>query len=600
MAASFTLNPAKNLDPQARPNVGQFGWTGLEAGEFTELLKYVELARGYQEQAKTYAEQSQGIVTGTLAVAVKHVDDIYSDFIPKYQHVVDLLQSTDVGKFTADLTFFYNVIDVLTSGTQNETLTKPDGTTVTVVPVTNFSTKSANLSDLTDITTARTNLSVYSKSEVDGKIVVVNTAFATGDTNTLSSAKAYTDVLRTDATNTFLPFTGGTINGEVIFNKAVEIKYPLTKSGAGDFIIRDVNADGTASHPLIRATHFYNIDGGLTIRADQNAYKDKAGSIKVQANQISLDANIIGLRSIPVVADGVDQSIHGQSLTTKSYVDTYCSKHLPIIINGEGEGNYHLFDLIQTGAGTTSTITLWGSWGAWTTQRIPFFITITSREGIQIDSLGKARQYTPFYVQQNADGGFSVYAKLGSYQLLDLNYTTGPGGQCSASDGARIADGTLPGTYVWSKTVNGRTKYQTSVQAVGVGNMSVERSRGYWEWVGIDKIHVNGYAHVADKTVLPADLAILLPKECIINDIGYNPDTQVITHLGQVICVGANVNNGGKSLFIAVDSTISNRNLATIHYHDDNGILQNLKWNQLTNISDNCYFIYDITYPVAG
>ena len=120
------------------------------------------------------------------------------------------------------------------------------------------------------------------------------------------------------------------------------------------------------------------------------------------------------------------------------------------------------------------------------------------------------------------------------------------------------------------------------------------------EWVGIDRIHVSGYAHVADKAAQNYPLAIQLPKQFVLNDLGYDPDLQVITQLGSCICVGASVRNGGFPLFLAVDSVTGTRAYATINYYDADGNLQSLKWNQLTNISDNCYFIFDLTYAVAG
>jgi len=161
-----------------------------------------------------------------------------ANYIPKNAtSMPDITMSYDIGNSNYK---YLNIYANRFRGTADSAVNLVDGgITVTAATLANAVIKTNNLSDLPNAATARTNLGVYSKAEVDANIAsaqlqnAISTVTSVGSANTISAASA-THAIR---------FEGGTGIGinQYTANNTIQI----SKTDAVTGVFKNVSADGT-------------------------------------------------------------------------------------------------------------------------------------------------------------------------------------------------------------------------------------------------------------------------------------------------------------------------------------------------------------------
>ena len=161
-----------------------------------------------------------------------------ANYIPKSAtSAPDTTMSYDIGNSNYK---YLNIFANRFRGTADAAIRLEDGSTIiTAATLANAVNKTNNLSDLPNAATARTNLGVYSKAEVDANIAsaqlqnAISTVTSVGSANTISAASA-THAIR---------FEGGTGIGinQYTANNTIQI----SKTDAITGVFKNVSADGT-------------------------------------------------------------------------------------------------------------------------------------------------------------------------------------------------------------------------------------------------------------------------------------------------------------------------------------------------------------------
>ena len=162
-----------------------------------------------------------------------------ANYIPKNAtSVPDLTMSYDIGNSNYK---YLNIYANRFRGTADSAVNLVDGgVTLTAATLANAVIKTNNLSDLPNVATARTNLSVYSKAEVDAKTDsaqlqnAISTVTSVGSANTISAASA-THAIR---------FEGGT--GIDVNQYSSNNTIQISKTDAITGVFKTFNVDGTA------------------------------------------------------------------------------------------------------------------------------------------------------------------------------------------------------------------------------------------------------------------------------------------------------------------------------------------------------------------
>ena len=161
-----------------------------------------------------------------------------ANYIPKSAtSAPDTTMSYDIGNSNYK---YLNIFANRFRGTADAAIRLEDGSTViTAATLANAVNKTNNLSDLPNAATARTNLGVYSKAEVDANIAsaqlqnAISTVTSVGSANTISAASA-THAIR---------FEGGT--GIDVNQYTANNTIQISKTDAITGVFKNVNVDGT-------------------------------------------------------------------------------------------------------------------------------------------------------------------------------------------------------------------------------------------------------------------------------------------------------------------------------------------------------------------
>lgn len=83
-----TVNPAGGVNPALEPNVSQYGWTSYDAAHVNQIIQYVNMCKGYADEAKDVATYIQGVY-GETQEFIKYIESVYEELKPLADGLVD-------------------------------------------------------------------------------------------------------------------------------------------------------------------------------------------------------------------------------------------------------------------------------------------------------------------------------------------------------------------------------------------------------------------------------------------------------------------------------------------------------------------------------